>query len=810
MLSSFVNGKLQTNTLWISSNRGVGKTRLIQEIISKDKAVNREYIFCSFEDNQAIDKTAEFINLLQDKAKLNFADFLKNNYISLLDISKQISTQILKLVGLDLSGFIDSIHDSTKMFINQKKQQHSAIKVVANYINEIISKNALIIIFDHFSLCKQENVDFFMQIIGQFIDNPNIRFILSTTNEEMETRSDIRDRLLIKIPVIPMVLEPFDDDIYFYEILQEIFGISKDAKTLVSQIYTACGGSLVRLQAALMELYRDGSIQIKDDTASIDLNCLKRTILQNNIDFKLDCYKINAQMLLRLIIGFKEQAPLPLLLEAASHILVDLFQGMVILTENLSDEISYLYQHNIIDIVLEEKNVVKIGNPIVREALYERFCSDPIHRLFSQKMVLFIRQNQERILSLGVSKEWLNYILVIHSIEGQITNWVQYALKYGIAQYEHNNISIALEIFNSIKEESNSIASEDLVTIADCFFQRGDYSTAESILQVINERNDCQQWLFYYSYCRIQNLLLRKENALELAQKAAENSHSTVERIRALNMKQQILVDMTNGKEQAKRIFDSIVEQFNGADNDIQKTILPTLKSAIDFYHGEEALAYLNRAKEKALENSDQLEEAYIMTNEGFEYFRQGKVEMAKSCFKESVKMLTNIRIHEISYPLNNLANCYMSKDRFEEAITVLLKANLWNTSGYAAISIKTLLMVCYAHVGEREKSLKLTKDLISSIDLFGITDATMLRKIYLNIALVYKQLNEDSNLISMYALKAYSLSVQTSSWYRALEIARQSLSENNDNPMLFCRRGEEWYWTNGCYEPWLITFSHD
>ena len=109
VLLDFVNGKLQTNTLWISSFQGIGKTRLIQEIISKDNVDNREYIFCSFEDNKEIDKVVEFIKLLQDKAKLSFTDFLKTNYISLLDISKQITVQILKLVGVDFSGFIDSI-----------------------------------------------------------------------------------------------------------------------------------------------------------------------------------------------------------------------------------------------------------------------------------------------------------------------------------------------------------------------------------------------------------------------------------------------------------------------------------------------------------------------------------------------------------------------------------------------------------------------------------------------------------------------------------------------------------------------------
>ena len=806
----FLNGELKVNTLWLSGTQGVGKTRLIREIVEKQCSDKMTYVICSFEESSGNDKLEEFIKLLQNKVSLNFYEFLETNYTSLLDISKQITTQILKLIGIDLSGFISAAYDGTKMFITQKKQQHSAIKVVANYINSILEDQFLVIVFDQFSSCRKETVDLFMQIIGHFVENSKIRFIISTTDEEMNSRSDIRDKLLLKVPVVSLVLESFDEDIYFYEILQEIFDVPNEAKPIVSQIYTICEGSPVRLQVALMELYRNNIIQLcSDDKAKIDFSSLKNIILQKEFGFRLEHYNMQAQMLLRLITGLKEQAPLLLLIQAGEFVIKKLFPGIEVLNNDLSKDINRLYELSIIDFSVDGQSVVKINNPIVRENLKEKFAHDPVHRLFSGILASYLQENKEYItLSLGVSSEWLKQVTIMHSIAGQVTNWIQYALEYGLSKYECNHIYEALEVFTALQSETNSISSTDLIKIVDCFFKAGKYNAAESILQIIESRNDYNKWLFNYYYCRIQNLHLKKDDALKLARAAIIHSHNEEERIKSLNMQQQILVDTTDGKAEAKVIFDSLIEQFKVADSVKQRLILPTLKTAIDFYHSDESFYYLAQAKRIALEDDNQLENAFILTNEGFEYFRQGEIETAENCFKKSAEILFDIRIHEISYPLNNLANCYMSKNMFEEAIAILLRASLWNTSSYAFVTIQTLLMVCYAHIGNHDMSLQTADKLISNIELFNITDTTMLRKIYLNIALVYKYLKR-TNCATGYALKAYHFTLHTSSWYRAYELVKDLIHEDK-NPMDFCRKGEEWYWTNGSYEPWLITFSHD
>lgn len=807
-LIDFLHGNLQFNILWMSGKQGIGKTRLIKEIVEKEKSNKTASIICSFEENNENDKLDEFIKLLQNEADLNFSDFLKANYTSLLDISKQITIQILKLVGIDIGGFVTAAYDGTQIFVNQKKQQHAAPKVVANYINAVLNKKSLIIVFDHFSACKKELVDFFIQIITQFINNPKICFIISTTDEEMQNRTDIRDNLLLKIPLVPMKLDSFDEDIYFLEILQEIFDIPLDARPIISQIFTACDGSPVRLQAALMEMYRTNIVQLGVEKATIDFQQLKQNILQNEIGFKLEHYKIPDQIILRVIIGLKEQAPISLLLEATDYVIKKLFAGMPAFSKNLSDEIGGLYQCNVIEISVDGRSIVKISNPIIREILQDKFANDTVHRLFSKILVDFFAEKREYILSTGVTLDWFKQISVMHSIKGKVLDWVQTALDYGLYQYKEKHIFEASKVFSELQQEVESISSEAVLIMSDCFYYAGKYDDAAGLLRIIESRNDYNQWKFNFYYSRIENLLLRKEHALELARAAAKSAHNEEERIKALNMQQQILVDTTGGSAAAKIIFDKLATQFQNADNKTQRLILPTLKTAIDFYHGDESFAYLKQARQLCNNEDNQLEEAFVLTNMGFEHFRQGALIDAQQCFVKSAKMLFDIRVHEVSYPLNNLANCYMSQNKFEEAITILLRASLWNTSGYAFVTIQTLLMVCYAHIGKKEKSIKVADKLISYIKLYDITDSTMLRKIYLNIGLVYTHFNE-SESAKQYAIKAYPFTVNTSSWYRAYNIAKEYVYEDN-KPMDFCRKEEVWYWTSGCYEPWLITFSHD
>lgn len=806
-ITDFLNSTSGCNTLWLSGSQGIGKTFLINKVFSECLANRQQVIFYSFDANAESDELKKFLELLQETTSVQFIDFLKTNYTSLFDISKQVTAQILKIVGVDLTGFVSAAYDGTKMFVTQAKQQHAATKVIANYLNAILKQGSLVIAFDHFSSCKKQAVDLFMQIIGQFINNSDIHFIICTTDEAMKNRDDIQTKLLTKIPVIPLVLKPFDEDIYFYEILEDVFEIPRSAKSIVSQIFSICDGSPVKLQTALIELYRTNVIQLGENKASMDFDRLRQFILQKEVGFKLENYKIPAQILLRLIVALNEQAPTNLLIDAAKYVLERIFSGMDLLTRSLSEEFANLYQSNVVDIDLIHGNTVKISNPIVRDALKEKFSNDAIHRLLSGTIVSYFSERHFFIDALNLPSEWKRRTIILHSINGRVSGWVQTALRYGIQKYSKGFTNDAAEFFFLIQQETEAIASEDLMIMADCFYQVGNYSSAENILLIIWERKDFNNWAFHFCYSKVLNLQLKKDQAVLEAKSATECAQTTEEYIRALNMQQQILVDTSDGKAQAKHIFLKLVKRLKNSPED-SHLILPTLKTAIDFYHGNLSFAYMSQAKEIAKAEDNQLEMAFILTNEGFEHFRQGHVKKAEELFIESSKILADIRIHEISYPLNNLANCYMSCDMYESAVSALLRATLWNQSGYTFVTIQTLLMVCYSFLGKNEKSKQIANNLVSYIDTYEITDTTMLRKIYLNMALTYRRL-EEIELEEEYAVKAYLVSQHTSSWYRAFQIALPFM-QNISDPMKHCPQGEEWYWTNGDYEPWLVTFSHD
>lgn len=802
-LLNFIANDPTNKILWISGSRGTGKTFLIENTLKNIPQTEINLIYYSFgvEENDL----QGFLAQLQRLAPIGFLEFLRTNYTSLVDISKQVVSQALKTAGLDVGGFVAAAHDSAKVFVTHNQQQHSATKVVEKYIETVLKQQHLVVVFDHFSSCSKQPIGLFMQLMGEFLESPAIRFVVVTTDEDMAERQDIQTKLLEQFPVIPLLLKPFDEEIYFYEILEDIFEIPEEAKGVVTQIFSVCKGIPVKLQVALTELYRTNAIQLGKEKAKIDFAEMKRLLLKEEVQFRPDAYSIPAQILLRLIIAFNECAGTALLLQAAEFIIEKLFAGLNILSEGLPKELDNLYQLNVICIDLAQGGIVKISNPIIRETLNENIAGDPTSRMFSGALVSFLSQDSLMATDIGLSKEWIVRMTVLHTIKGKVAGWVQTAVDYGQKKYADGFVDEAFEVFSMIQAESDEISSPALLIIADCFFAAGNYISAEQIMLIIQQRKDLNNWAFHFCYSRILNVRLKKKQAIQEAKHAVQCAQSNEERILALNMQQQILVDITGGRPKAKQIFLSLMKHLEKTPED-GPLILPVLKSAVDFYHSTKALKYLDKAKAMAKDNH--LELAYILTNEGYWRFRRGQTDMAKSLFIEAANILENIRIHEISYPLNNLANCYMSCGEYDRAVSTLLRAARWNHSGYISFTTRTLLMACYSLTGDKKKSERLADGLLSDIDKNDISDATMLRKIYLNIAIIYQR-HGNLDLEERYAEKAYPVSIGTASWYRAYEIALPFLQSIKD-PLAHCPKGEEWYWTHGEYEPWLVIFSHD
>lgn len=64
------------------------------------------------------------------------------------------------------------------------------------------------------------------------METQNIYFIITSTNEELESNCNFVTDFLSKIPIQKMKIEPLED-LYIYEILEDKFAISKEDRDIV-------------------------------------------------------------------------------------------------------------------------------------------------------------------------------------------------------------------------------------------------------------------------------------------------------------------------------------------------------------------------------------------------------------------------------------------------------------------------------------------------------------------------------------------------------------------------------------------------
>lgn len=501
-LHDFINGTSAAPVLWISGEQGIGITRLIKEVISKNETETIDAI-CSFKDDKDPSQLNELITALKkNKSGLGISDFIRNNYSDVLDITKKISTQILKLAGLDIADFVASFYDSSKLFVDQKKQQHSSLNVLNSYISHIIKDNTLIVVLEHFTCCNKNYADAFIQLIINFMETQNIYFIITSTNEELESNCNFVTDFLSKIPIQKMKIEPLED-LYIYEILEDKFAISKEDRDIVCQLSKLCNGSPSRLRNTFSNMFMKGDISLSKDSdiAQTVFDKLKKDIASNDLSFKYDEFDLFSRTLLKLIIAFKEQASLSLLTKFSSKILEEEF-GVKVIEEEILKSAFKLIENGIIgrDDKAYSGHKVKIENSLLRNTIEESIKAEPSYIMFSYWMQKHILENMEDVIASGLSKEMAEYLVAFHSVIGVVPDWVEIAVNYGILQFEKNNIAAAVEFFHHVREQVTSISSDKLIVMANCYFQDGNYDVAEKLLRLIDERKDCQAWEFYYLY----------------------------------------------------------------------------------------------------------------------------------------------------------------------------------------------------------------------------------------------------------------------------------------------------------------------
>ena len=163
-LLDFVKHEQSANILWINGDHGTGKTFFLDNVLS----VNSDYQIIKVSVDPEIespDYLKELVLSLQVASGIKFSKFIKANFKSILNITKNIVVQLLKINNLDLDKLMEAIYNSSLLFVDNSDAKQSSEKTIEKYISHIICKKKTILILDNFIYCEKKS----LKIIGTIL-----------------------------------------------------------------------------------------------------------------------------------------------------------------------------------------------------------------------------------------------------------------------------------------------------------------------------------------------------------------------------------------------------------------------------------------------------------------------------------------------------------------------------------------------------------------------------------------------------------------------------------------------------------------
>ena len=794
------------NYLWIDGESGVGKTFFVENVILNDKSFhNIVYIKLSPKE-ESNNCFSEFIKKLQEISGVNFISFWKDNIDTVLDITKKSVLEIVKMKIPILDWFCNVLYDSDLVFLKKNKEKIGSLKIVEMFVDKIIHDKMLCIIFDNFTYCDKKSIELLIQFFYHYIKVPNFKAIFITTSEILDNRIDIQKMLTEQLPVRRMKLPILEEIKYFYVILDNIFDLNNIIDILPS-IYEICNGNPERLKSLIRKLYiNDGIILPRNEhsKALICENKLKNILINKSLDLTNTDITENERFIMQIMLSFGDYAPLSIFQKCILFIHKKLFYGSIW---------SIIQVNNIIQSLIN-KNIFEKEN---NKSLTIKFVHDKIY--FGVKLLLSDEMNKSMISHYfyeylityreTLSNELSNfeYLKIYHSYIAQEPNWYIENYSYAENKCKQKNYIDAIHVFKILIAENVNLLETQKLTIAEAFYETGDYYNAKSILKNINfeELSKIDIFKYYFLLGKVENVILNKAAAIQYYDLALKFAYSREDQILILHSKHLSLLENMDGKKEAKTIFDSIALNLS-EDEKQMLSVCYLLRNCNQFYTGKKAKEFFMLALKIAIEKGTPADEGYVHNNYGLELFRTGHHSDAYAKFFKSYDILKETKYHESAYPLNNLAVCKIFKSEYEQAVEYLMEAQYVNQSIYAGLAIKVHLMTCYRFMHKDDQCQKYMTQLKDYLENEKIFDLNIIRKLSINLCISYMHYRDNvlakdclkkcikyvPNTISEF--RCYTLNNQLNLPYKSTSNAMQS----------------NIYYTRLDFEPWIITLSHD
>lgn len=794
IIYNFLTESKTDKILWIHGESGVGKTELVKYFMNYFQ--HYKFIHVNPVKMQEISYFSSFVQEL-DEEKTTLRGFILKNYSQIYDLSKDtisdINPKAKFLAGIaELAG---------RLFVDACNNYFSITNVITRYIINISKEKHYVFIFDNFQQCDIMSLEIIQGIIQNLIETTNVKFIFATTDGELAIDSDVIKFLVDKMPSTPILIEPFKAKEYFLDILLDIFSLEDIKSADVEQLFLICSGVPEKLKNFIRNMYLANGIQYYNNYAKFIPQIFKDTLSRESADIDFNSLNLIQKLILQITACWNEKIPIDLLIRVSKYVANKALALPTELEKDISRGIYGLVDLRILE--LNEQNI-KIKHDLLYLSPSSQ-CNVLSEGVLYAKLNEYITINSKEIIEL-YSQTFFELNNALYSYKADANSWPQInlaCLKNLITQSDFQNIN---KIIGRLERCLSNLATPDLLLVAECFYNEGEYVKARSVLNYVNskEKDDTECFKYYYLSGKLYNMSMDKEDAekeLLLAQNYVASKSE--EEILIKHMLQLVLVEVVEKRHMAKEIFCSISEHLDEYD-DNSKALGILLKNCSNYYSGNAALKLLKKANDISQNNNDIVEQAFIKNNMGYEYFKLHDYDKCEHLYQESIAILSQTKIHESAYPLGNLAVCYMIKHKYEEALKLIKRASFWNCSNYLKLVLDTHLMLCYEQTGEREDSFKIAERLYNIVDGGEIKDYVILRKIYLNLAINYDKLQLEK-YAQICSQKAYPYCVGTSSEYRAAKIYNKYNNKIKEYPSL-----DEEYCKKSYFDHWLTIFSHD
>lgn len=786
IFKNFISGS-EKKILWINGNRGVGKSEFIKYMIS----AYEHYSFVYYDVKEGCkneDILTGFIQKLQKAGGSNFCEFIQKEYKKFYNGLGSTTKLIAQSFNSNISMVVSTILDITSYVITQNEERRESIDILRKYIEKILANRGLFICIDDFSRCNEDIAILFFNTFKYFLGYERCKICIITTDDDMNEEKKLKIREQISCTSIQ--IKELKKYVFFWQIMEPIFEMDDFSKDDIKYIYSKCCGKPHNLSIIISKLIEKQGITYNDtkEKATINKGILQEVLKVERIRYVEADFTSTQQLI---IFAF-----------------LCLFEGVEIQTvEELALFIArknYLYigftedkfRKDLLELI--GANKLKTNGTILTSC-HDSDYIDYMDIFRTSSIYHIVSQNAYEFLSCHEILKDREDLICRHMREANIGNWKERNFLYGEKLFKNHNYFDAQKVFSYLLNDFQSLNEYQLLVIAINEYQVGHFNTAIKILETINLEklvNKSQKYyLLFYWGKGIYNYKSDTSTAiLKLIEASKYASASSAEYVNVQNILQMLYFEVPGKYEEASKIFNYIRDNYKTSQPNAWASTMRGCQNYIK--NSQEALELLEEAQ--ACTN-DELERAYIDTTKGFVYAKKGDINEAKDCFHNSYEAIKNMKIHEASYAINNLAVCYMIEGNYSVARDLLLDGLFWNRTNYGKIVLYVHLMLCEAFLGNNLEAEKYFDFLVDYIVDPKIKDPIILRKVLLNLAVACKELGKMIEY-EAYIGKAGKHISETASEWRYFAIQGNAKAPIPDNI----------YYSFSKFDPWFLVYAHD